>query len=49
VKVRYQTAAIAGRVRCIGAFRDDALERHRARLLMKFPAASDLMIAVLQG
>ena len=42
-------AAIAGRIRSIGAFRDDALERHRARLLMKLPPAADLVIAVVQG
>ena len=42
-------AAVAGRVSCIGALRDDALERQRAGLFMKFPAANDLVISVVQG
>ena len=42
-------AAVAGRVGRIGAFRDDALERHRAGVLVKLAAAPDLMVAVLQG
>jgi hypothetical protein len=42
-------AAVAGGVGDIGALADDALERHRGGLLMKFRAAPDLMIAVLQG
>jgi hypothetical protein len=42
-------AAVAGRVSRIGAFRDDALERHGAGLFVKFPAVPDLVIAVMQG
>jgi len=41
--------AVAKRVGRMGTFRHDALERHRARLLMKFPAAADLVITVVQG
>ena len=41
-------AAIAGRVRRIGVFRDDPLERHRAGFLMERAAMADLMIAVMQ-
>ena len=40
--------AVAGRVGCIGALRDDALEGHRAGLLMKRPAMADLVIAILE-
>ena len=42
-------AAVAGRIRRIGALGDDALERHGAGFLVKRPAMADLLIAVLES
>jgi hypothetical protein len=42
-------AAVAGRVRGIGTFRNDALDGQRAGLLEERAAVPGLMIAVLQG
>jgi len=42
-------AAVTGRVRGIGAFRDDALELQLAGLLMERRALSAVVIAVVQG
>src|ERR1700726_2865478 len=41
-------SAIAGRVRGIGAFRDDALERQFAGLFMERRALATVIIAVMQ-
>jgi len=43
------TDPVAARVGRIGTLRDDAFERHCARLLMKFSAADDLVIAIVWG
>jgi len=44
-----QQAAIAGRVGRIGAFRDDALDMHRAGFVVKSRPLSDDMVTVMQA